>query len=64
MLSERIPLARLEREFASLMPPALPRPVPPLRDPAYLAWRAAFQEYAERRETLRVEILARKEGRP
>lgn len=59
MRPERLSLARLECEFASLVPPALPRPLPPLLSLAYQVWRVAFQEYADRRQELRQAILDR-----
>ncbi|OIQ67096.1 hypothetical protein GALL_513330 [mine drainage metagenome] len=50
-------LGRLEAELADLAPPALPRPVPPMRDPAYQAWRQAFEGYMTRKAWLEYETL-------
>lgn len=57
-MGEARSLQALKAEWKGLEAPPLPRPLPPLADPAYISWRKAFVAYAERRALLRAEILA------
>ena len=45
-------LADLRRELGGMVPPEMPRPLPPVTDPRYQAWREKFQVYADRRDDL------------
>ena len=51
-------LGRLEAELDALEAPALPRPVPPMRDPVYQGWRKDFDAYMARKARLESEILS------
>lgn len=50
-------LGRLEAELDALTAPALPRPVPPARDPRYQSWRKAFEAYMDQKARLTGEII-------
>ena len=58
-MGEARSLQALKAEWKGLEAPPLPRPLPPLADPAYISWRTAFGQYAERRAALLDEILDR-----
>lgn len=45
-------MADLQSELGALLPPVLPRPLPPVTDPIYQAWREKFQAYVDRRDDL------------
>jgi hypothetical protein len=49
-------VANLRQELETLMAPDMPRPLPPVTDPIYQAWRKSFQAYVDRRSELRMSL--------
>jgi hypothetical protein len=61
-LPRDLKMQSLRRELGAMVPPDMPRPVPPVADPVFQAWRAEFQAYADRRDSLMTALLIMEGG--
>ncbi|MDP1832613.1 MAG: hypothetical protein Q8K67_11185 [Geothrix sp.] len=51
-LPRDLKMQSLRRELGAMLPPDMPRPVPPVADPVFQAWRSEFQAYVDRKDSL------------